>query len=187
MAHRRQNHFVRVYTFEFSRSLVHSGSRRSKTENFNNGTPLPAAVTGILAADIVGGNPALFVCRSRKRDKRWLSRNEILYLRRVANGVHVGSGGFHSVVHDYAAFNAEFESRFLGKRGIRRYTYRYHRHVRYYFLAAFNAYSEPAFLVYETFHSRAELEFYAVPSHFGMNERRHILVERRHELRRRLD
>ena len=62
----------------------------------------------VTAADIIGGNSTLLVCRSGKRDECVLIRYKIFDLNRISNSINVRYRCFHFVIDHNTAFNAKF-------------------------------------------------------------------------------
>ena len=171
--------------------FVEAGAGGDEVERLEDGGADRAAVVlaggGIARQHIVGDDARLSVCRSGERDQRRLARDEMGDLDRVADGVDVGIGRREVLVDLDSASRAEREPRFARQLHLRPDADRQHDDVGLDALAARQEDDDMIRPILEMLDLVVEIEFDRLVAHVRVDDRRHLLVERREDMRRAFD
>ena len=119
MAHRRKNYLIYIQSCPFGNGFVNSGNGCSQVKDLDYAAALRTEIAAVIAADIISGNPPLFIGRTCQRNQCVLPGNTVLYLYCIPYRIDVLNRGFHSVIDDNAVLYAETESGFLCKCDVR--------------------------------------------------------------------
>ena len=171
--------------------LIEAGAGRGEIERLEDGRADRAAVAlargGVAGQHIVGDDARLAVRRPGERNQRRLARDEMGDLDRVADGEDVGIGGGEIFVDLDAAGGAEIEARFARQLHFRPHADRHHDDVGLDALAARQEDDDMVGPILEMLDLVVEIELDRLVAHVRVDDRRHLLVDRREDLRRAFD
>ena len=171
--------------------FVEAGAGGGEVERLEDGGAHRAAVAlaggGVARQHVVGDDARLAVRRSGERDQRRLARDEMGDLDRVADGVDVGIGRREALVDFDSARRAEREPRFARELHLRPDADRQHDDVGLDALAARQEDDDMVGPILEMLDLVVEIELDRLVAHVRVDDRRHLLVERREDMRRAFD
>ena len=186
MIHGREDHFVHIQPGFFCIGLVDAGDGGGHVKYFDDGASLRTGVTAVSAAQIVRRDPALAVGGTGERDQCVLPGDKVPDLYGVSHGVDVGCGRLHPVIDQDAALDAQFQSGFSGKSGIRRDADGKYDQISLKRFFSFEQNANTSSILFKAFHRMAQCQFYAVPAHLVVDESGHVRVKGVHQLFRAL-
>ena len=168
--------------------FVEAGAGGGEVERLEDGGAHRAAIAlaggGIARQHVVGDDARLAVRRSGERDQRRFARDEMGDLDRVADREDVGIGGGEIFVDLDSAGRAELEPRFARQLDFRPHPDRHHDDVGLDALAARQEDDDMVGSILEVLDLVVEIEFDRLVAHMRVDDRRHLLVERREDMRR---
>ena len=182
MAHGRQDNRINIQPCFSGVGLIYAGSSGSHAKDLDDTAALGAGIMAVSATDVVRSDSSLFIGRASQRDQSILPGDEVLHLHRIAHGIDVGNGGFHSVIDHNTSFNAQFQPGILCKGGFGRNTNGQDYHIRMERLFVFQQHIHAAVPFLKPFYGMTKCQLHAVPAHFTVDESCHIRVEGVHQL-----
>ncbi|MPM36400.1 hypothetical protein SDC9_82996 [bioreactor metagenome] len=167
--------------------FILSGGGRRQLEHLRHRRALRAAVNRRAPGDVVGGDAALPIGRTGKRNHGGGLVYKILHLNHVAHGVNVLVRGAQQAVHHNAAPGAHFQPRIPGQLTVGPGADGQNHQARLHAAAAVQGHLYSVALLGEGSHAVTQQQAHALLLQMLMEQLGHLKIQRGHHLRQRLN